>query len=396
VRALVLPVLVASALVVSSAGAAGSLPPTAPPPPHGSVGVYRFADGSAVALIRPGEGATQSGGLRLADYGTGALRQLTQRSPDLFVGGPGVSVLQPVRVSVRLVPSAAGGSIAALRLQGRLAKRVPLTFRKAIFHDHGATIVGRLMLPVGQGPFPAVEIVGGSPPTTRNSYDLWAMFFASRGFAVLSCDKRGVGDSTGRYVHDATIGNLHDLAFDAIAGVTWLRHQPDIDRTRIGLTGGSQAGWVIVLAAAESPRVRFAAIQSGPAMSVGRQLAYAGFTKQGAKDPPPTDAQIRARLADVPDGGFDPRPSIAALKIPVLWQLGSVDKRMYMPETVANLAAITAAAPHDFTVRVYTGGAHSLRLTPHGLISEEKTSPGFVPGLFPDLAAWLDAHVGTH
>ena len=128
-------------------------------------------------------------------------------------------------------------------------------------------------------------------------------------------------------------------------------------------------------------------------MSVGRQLAYAGFTKQGAKDPPPTDAQIQARLADVPDSGFDPRPSIAALKIPVLWQLGSVDKRMYTPETVADLGPIIAAGGHDFTVRVYPGGAHSLRLTAHGLIREEAESPGFVQAVFADLGAWLDAHV---
>src|SRR5205814_4879952 len=135
----------------------------------------------------------------------------------------------------------------------------------------------------------------------------------------------GVGGSTGRYVHDATIGNLHDQAADALAGVTWLRHQPEVDRTRIGLTGGSQAGWVIVLAAAESPRVRFAAIQSGPAMSVGRQLAYARLTRQGGADPPPTDAEIHAALDTARDSGFDPKPSIAALRIPILWQLGSVD-----------------------------------------------------------------------
>jgi dienelactone hydrolase len=286
--------------------------------------------------------------------------------------------------------------VTGVRLQGRLARRIPLVARNVTFRHGGVRIAGRLLLPAGPGPFPAVEIVPGSPRTLRDSYDLWAMFFASHGYAVLSCDKRGVGGSTGTYVHDATIANIHNLAADALAGVAWLRHQPEIDRSRIGLTGGSQAGWTIVLAAAESPRVRFAAIQSGPAMSVDRQLAYAGRTKQGGLDPPPTDAQIQARLADVPDSGFDPRPSIAALQIPVLWQLGSVDKRMYTPETVANLASISAAGTHDFTVRVYPGGAHSLRLTTNGLIREEIRSPGFVPGLFSDLAAWLDAHVGGH
>jgi dipeptidyl aminopeptidase/acylaminoacyl peptidase len=219
------------------------------------------------------------------------------------------------------------------------------------------------------------------------------MFFASHGFAVLSYDKRGVGGSTGRYVRAATDQNLHDLAADALAGVAWLRRQPEIDANRIGLTGGSQAGWTIVLAAAESRTVRFAAIQSGPAMSVGRQLAYAGLTRQGAVDPPPTDAQIHTVLDTASDSGFDPKPSLAALRIPVLWQLGSVDKRMFTPETVADLQRIAAPGGHEFSVRVYPGGAHSLRLTEHGLIREEAQSPGFVPGLFTDLAAWLRGHV---
>jgi len=48
------------------------------------------------------------------------------------------------------------------------------------------------------------------------------------------------------------------------------------------------------------------------------------------------------------------------------------------------------AAPNA-TVRIYPGGAHSLRATANGLISEERDTTGFVSGLFVDLAAWLQA-----
>jgi dienelactone hydrolase len=282
------------------------------------------------------------------------------------------------------------GSVATVGIDGQTATRIPLVTRPASFRSGGIRLAGRLILPVGKGPFPAVVIVPGSVPAHRDTYDIWALFFASRGFAVLTYDKRGVGDSTGRYVRAATDENLRNLASDALAGVKWLRDRPDVDRQRIGLSGGSQAGWVIARAAAESSSVRFAALQSGPAMSVGRQLAYSGLTREGAVDV--TDEQIHATLDGAPDSGFDPRPGLAALKIPVLWQLGTVDKRMYTPETLANLAAITAVGTHAFTVRLYPGGAHSLRLTAHGLISEERTSPGFVPGVFDDLAAWLRSH----
>jgi dienelactone hydrolase len=343
-----------------------------------AVGAYRFADGSAVGLVE------QAGDLRLVDYGSGALRRLAQRSRNLFVGGPGVSVPQPVRVRVVLV-GGAGGRTVALRYGGRIATKLPLVSETASYRNGDVRLAGRLLRPPGKGPFPAVVIVPGSVPANRDTYDLWATFYAAQGFAVLTYDKRGVGASGGTYVRAATRANLRNLAADAIAGVDWLRRRRDVSPSRIGLSGGSQAGWVIELAASRSPAVRFAALQSGAAMSVGRQLAYGALTRQGAVAP--TDEQIRAALDGVPDSGFDPKPILAALQIPVLWQLGSVDKRMHTPETVADLAAIGSG--HRFTVLVYPGGAHSLRLTEHGTISEEQTSPGFVTGVFADLAAWL-------
>jgi dienelactone hydrolase len=349
-----------------------------------AVGAYRFADGSAAALVE------QAGALRLVDYGSGILRQLERRSRNVLVGGPGVSVTHPARVRVVLVADARGETV-ALRYGGRTATRLPLVSEQASFQNAGVRLVGRLLHPPGKGPFRAVLIVPGSVPATRHTYDLWAMFYATQGFAVLTYDKRGIGESGGRYVRAATGDNLRRLAADAIAGVDWLRRRSDVSRSQIGLSGGSQAGWVIELAAARSHAVRFAALQSGPAMSVGRQLAYSALTRQGAIAP--TDDEIRTALDGVPDSGFDPKPLLAALRIPVLWQLGSVDRRMHTPETVADLASVDGG--RHVSVRVYPGGAHSLRLTEHGTIAEEQASPGFVSRVFADLAAWLRTHVGS-
>jgi uncharacterized protein len=345
-----------------------------------AVGAYRFADGSVVSLV------DQDGSLRLVDYRSGALRQLTERSLGSFVGGPGVSLAEPVRVRVSLVATAAG-RVTGLRRDGRTASRLPFVTERATLSNGRIRLAARLLRPPGRGPFPAVVVVPGSVPAHVDTYDLWALFFASRGFAVLSYDKRGVGASTGRFVRAATDANLRALAGDALAGVDWLRRRPDVDAKRIGLSGGSQAGWVIAMAAARSLHVRFAALQSGPAMSVGRQLAYGALTKDGLLAP--DDEHIHAALDGVPDSGYDPRRDLAALRIPVLWQQGDADKRMFTPETLANLNTIERTGRHAFTVHIYPGGAHSLRLTADGTIAEERTSPGFVPGLFQDLAGWL-------
>lgn len=379
---------VAAAIVI--VGVPSSVGGTPAPSPleelRQAVGAYRFADGTVAALVVQPAGPS----LRLLDYGSGALRDLSQVSRNRFVGGPGVRVLRPVRLRIDLVR--VQGKIVGLRRGGRYASRIPLIAEPASFSNEDIRLAGRLLLPEATGPFPGVVIVPGSVPATRETYDLWAHFFASEGFAVLSYDKRGVGESTGRYVEEASADNLQNLARDALAGAAWLRTQVDVDPGRIGLSGGSQAGFTIPLAASLSDDVAFAAIQSGPVTSVVRQRAYSALTLEGAKIPPPAEHEIRAALDGRPHGGFDPRPAIEALRIPVLWQLGGVDKRAYTPESVANLAAITAAA-HDFTVRAYPAGAHSLRRTRHGLIAEELRSAGFVPGLFDDLAAWLTARV---
>ena len=65
------------------------------------------------------------GTLRFVDYGTGALRSLREVSPGRYVGGPGASLVSPVRVHVRLAP---GGRIA---VDGRTGRLVPLVVHTA-------------------------------------------------------------------------------------------------------------------------------------------------------------------------------------------------------------------------------------------------------------------------
>ena len=376
-------IAVAAAFVaVAVSGAVTRVAPKPSPQLQRAVGAYRFADGTVAALFVEPFGTS----LRMVDYGTGAMRQLVQVSRDEFVGGPRLLDTSPVQLHIKLVRNA-GGQIVAFRRDGARATRIPLRVTPVRFASTDATIAGKLMRPAGAGPFPAIVLVPGSVKATRDTYDLWGLFFAAHGFAVLSQDKRGVGQSTGSFNESPDEANLQRLAGDVLAGVGFLRHRTDVDPHRIGLSGGSQAGWIVVLAASQSTDVAFTALQSGPAMSVGRQRAYAALTVNGKREPPPTDTEIRQALAGVADDGFDPKPIIRALKIPTLWQYGDVDKRQYTPESVAILADAAPTA----TVKVYPGGAHSLRATTNGLIAEERDTTGFVPGLFADLAAWIEA-----
>ena len=86
------------------------------------------------------------------------------------------------------------------------------------------------------------------------------------------------------------------LAQDALAGVEALARRDDIDPARIGIFGVSQAGWIAPLAASRSNQVAFVVLLSGPAVTVGEEIAY---SKVAGEDPGSlqglTDDEIAAK-----------------------------------------------------------------------------------------------------
>ena len=346
-------------------------------------GAYRFANGSAVSLA-----VTPDGGLLYTDLHTGDLRQLEPAGSSRFRFGPAYLVRRPVRGTI-----VARGDTLTVTAGGhaRIARRIPVRRQRIAFRGAGVRLVGKVTVPATPGLHPGIAIVHGSEAADRDGTDLFVNFFTSLGYAVLSYDKRGVGDSGGAYVERAWSGNIQNLAGDAVAALRALAGRPDVDPARLGLFGGSQAGWIIPRAAALSPLVRFAVITSGPAMSVGEQDAYAGLTGQGGVEPPPSDTTIRKALENAEPSGFDPRPDLARISIPTLWLFGREDKTVYVPQSVGILEALDPAP----TIKVFPGAGHFILDTPHGLASELSRAHRFAPELFGTIADWLNASVKT-
>ncbi len=228
---------------------------------------------------------------------------------------------------------------------------------------------GELVLPRwGQGPFPAAVIVHGSGRSTSQEMQSYARRLVPLGMAILVYDKRGVGQSTGTY-RSIRISQcerlLGELARDASSWVDFLLHHPEIDGDRIGLIGGSQAGWIMPLAAQRNPAVRYFVSISGPAVSCGTESFYSQLT---GDDPGPyrglelADQEIRWRLAGfLGPHGYDPVPVLSELSIPGLWLLGGRDRSVPTFATVANLERIMAGSQVDYEIEVYPAGDHSLR-----------------------------------
>ena len=113
------------------------------------------------------------------------------------------------------------GAVTAIAASAQTPRDEDVTFRNG-----SVTIAGTLSLPAGAGPFPAVVLLSGSGPQDRDSdmlgfkpFKLIAESFVQRGIAVLRCDDRGVGGSTGTIAGSTT----EDFAGDALAAIQLLR-----------------------------------------------------------------------------------------------------------------------------------------------------------------------------
>ena len=186
------------------------------------------------------------------------------------------------------------------------------------------------------------------------------------GFAVFAYDKRGVGRSGGQYsgIGPGNRDSMFDLlAADAVAGVEFLKARREIDRSRIGLFGYSQAGWIAPLAAARSSDVRFVILVSGPAVTVGEENAYSDLAgaDPGSRQGLP-DAEIEREFAAFNGShGYDPAPAIRSMSAPSLWLLGAKDRSIPVRRTVGNLERIRSETGRPISIHVFPEVDHSLR-----------------------------------
>jgi pimeloyl-ACP methyl ester carboxylesterase len=133
---------------------------------------------------------------------------------------------------------------------------------------------GTLTMPDKGGPFPAVILITGSGPQNRNEelmghkpFLVLADYLTRKGIAVLRCDDRGFGKSTGKFSTATTL----DFATDVSAAIDFLKTQKEIDATKIGLAGHSEGGLIAPMVASERNDVAFLVLLAGPGLT-GEQI----------------------------------------------------------------------------------------------------------------------------
>ena len=323
------------------------------------------------------------------------------------------------------------------------------------FRNGAVSIACTLSIPTGTPPAPAVVLLSGSGPQDRDSdmlgfkpFKLIAESFVQRGIAVLRCDDRGVGGSTGTIAGSTT----EDFAGDALAAIQLLRRRAGIDGARVGLVGHSEGAIAAAVAAARSADVKFIVWMAGSAVSGGEILRMqaaslaraAGATEStveallghhaafmtalledaprdqvlarartllaaqmtaapGAKPPAPAELDasveqlLKQNLAVMRSPwmrffvGFDPSTALRRVSAPVLAIFGGRD--LQVPEAVNRERlekALRDAGNQAVTITVYPEANHLFMKAVTGQPAEYATLPkAFVEPLLDDMSIWI-------
>ena len=323
----------------------------------------------------------------------------------------------------------------------------------------GIILAGTLTLPPTPGPHPAIVLITGSGAQNRDEevfgfkvFKVLADRLTRAGLAVLRCDDRGVGGSTGSTPQSTTA----DFAEDVLAEITFLKLRADIDKARIGLLGHSEGGIVAPMAATRSSEVAFIVLMSGPALpgekimlaqaeAIGRaegrtpeqitsnarvqqQLFTAARANKGWEDATlALRAEIRSSIAQLPEEqrksipdvervvsmqaegqlsfarsawfryflDYDPGPTLARVTCPVLAIFGEHDLQVPVEANRAAMEALAKkAATREFTVKVIPGANHLYQAATTGSVSEyTRLKKEFAPGFLDTLFAWLTPRI---
>lgn len=149
--------------------------------------------------------------------------------------------------------------------------------RKETVQNGKIGLATRLILPDEPliTPPPVLIIVHGSgKDATWPVYEPLVERLIQSGFGVAFFDKRGTGESSGRFLNISVKKSTEvfgQLSSDVVAVAEWVAKQPGIDKHRIGLFGLSQGGWIAPLAANKTELISYSVILFGPVASLGQE-----------------------------------------------------------------------------------------------------------------------------
>lgn len=227
------------------------------------------------------------------------------------------------------------------------------TTKNIKFLSEGDSLAGTIFTPKHISA--AVVMIHGSGQEKRMLK--FATLLAENGIAVLTYDKRGVGESAGIYAgpevgtNNVDAANLTLLSLDASAAVDVLSKDLSNNKIPIGLIGASQAGWIIPLTAEKNKKVRFMTIFSGALITVKEQLRFQFYTNGNTNFwETHTEEDSRKHTMNDPDKyeftDTDPLDALSKVSIPGLWIFGGKDIQVPVNLSIEHLNTLKSKGKH--------------------------------------------------
>lgn len=290
--------------------------------------------------------------------------------------------------------------------------------------ESGLKLRGTITIPHSTEACPVVLLISGSGPQDRDEtlfghkpFAVIADYLTRNGIAVLRVDDRGVGGSEGNVSSSTSL----DFASDVLAGVQYLNNRKEIDPKKIGLVGHSEGGLIAPIVATQTNGVAFIVLMAGPG-TPGEQILYEqgallakanGLPESSIEQQKQTQQQIFEVLKSEPelakareilretlsagsyDGmnedmkkaidneiykvnnpwfrfflTYDPKPTLAKVKCPVLALNGAKDLQVPVSNLEAIINAVNAGGNmHVDTIR-FSNHNHLFQNCKTGTINE--------------------------
>ena len=256
----------------------------------------------------------------------------------------------------------------------------------------GATLTGTLTVPKG-GAKCVMIMVTGSGPENRDEeiyahkpFAVIADRLARAGIATLRYDDRGVGQSVGGDIQNATSA---DLAEDATAGIEWLRAQKRFKK--VGLLGHSEGGLIAFMLGAQR-KLDFIVSLAGPAVQGDSILLYQ--TRNSGS--PLAKGITMEYLRKIMKGNkwvewfmdYDPTENIANTKCPVLALNGTKDCQVPAAQNIPVLRRLLPKGKKT-VIKEYEGLNHLFQHCSTGRPDEYYTiEETIAEEVLADIIAW--------
>jgi dienelactone hydrolase len=278
-------------------------------------------------------------------------------------------------------------------LSGCVAATSGLTLTSTTANGTVDQIPATMLKPDGPGPFPAVVIMhdcSGLGPRSSGSPIRWARELVEKAYVIVIPDSFTTRGHAGGVCTDPS-PSRNDVAPsrrvpDAYAALAYLRAQPYVDTTRIGIMGGSHGGSTTLASVVAPEREEEPLAQE---KRTGFSAAVALY--------PGCAARLGAWRSTWQPGDSGPIMTYAGVYKPVaplLILIGENDD--WTPaEPCRKLTEIARQAGHPVSIKVYSGAHHGfdsnspVRYDPARVNANSPTGRGATTG--GDLKAWDDS-----